>query len=117
MYENENLDDRNFSKRKLTFLGYYMFLILAIVLIVIFLLISGCNPQTIFVEQPFIQTTDKCFCEKIIKEKVLLQNDKGFNYLFKDVEGYKTITDGVQFDTVKIGSKLIANWYTNIIIK
>lgn len=112
-----NLKDRNFNDRNTKIKYYYIFFILITILIAFIIGIAGCNSQIITIEQPFVLAVDKCYCQKKITDKILIQNDSGYKYMFKDFEGYKTLTTGDGFDTTSIGSYLISEWYQNIIIK
>ena len=117
MMTKNNLKDRNFNDRNTKIKYYYIFFIFITILIAFIIGITGCNSQIITIEQPFVLAVDKCYCQKKITDKILIQNDSGYKYMFKDFEGYKTLTTGEGFDTTSIGTYLVGNWYQNIIIK
>ena len=117
MINKKKFKDRNFINYNAKLKYYYMFFIFIIILIAFVMALSGCNSQIITIEQPFVLAVDKCYCQKKITDKIIIQNDSGYKYMFKDFEGYKTLTTGDGFDTTSIGSYLIGEWYQNIIIK
>jgi hypothetical protein len=117
MNKKENLKDKNLLNNEISLKYYYLYFVLSVIVIGLIILFSGCNSQIITVEQPFVLAVDKCFCKKIISEKIVIQSDKGYKYLFKDFENYKAEINDVEFDTTKIGSEIVANWYQNIILK